>query len=96
MYILHDSYPHIFAVSAAFHLVIWEEGTVRVHSNSELKNSLPDNRASADFAGEMCEIKFGRTYYTGKIACSGKFHIEYNACTPMQVATYNEMNGFLV
>lgn len=46
--------------------MLWEEeGTVSVHPSKELTT----------VSGENCQIKFGRTYYTGKIACSGKVFI---------------------
>ena len=50
--------------------MLWEtEGTVSVHPKNELKDPVPGTTVS----GETCTVKFGRTYYTGKIACSGKF-----------------------
>ena len=53
-----------------YYLVLWEtEGTVSVHPKNELKDPVP----STTVCGETCTVKFGRTYYTGKIACSGKF-----------------------
>lgn len=64
--VVHNDICVFVAVSEIFYLILWEnEGKASVHAKSELREpSSP---------GEMCEVKFGRTYYTGKIACCGKF-----------------------
>lgn len=60
-------YFHYF--SERFYLVVWEEeGTVSVHSHSELKEPVPEE----EHVGGACSVKFGKTIYTGKIASMGK------------------------
>ena len=59
---------HYVVLLERFYLVFWEEeSNVSVHSEKELKEPLPEERV-----GDACSIKFGRIWYTGKIASMGK------------------------
>ena len=71
MYIL-NSFIAIIFISATWVLMYWgeEEQSTSVHPVHELVLS-ETSRAKGLVVGDFCEVKFNKTFYSGRIAATG-------------------------